>query len=97
MPVNTKVCNYQRDGSMMVHANGLGAPNYFPNSFLGPTPSADGIWHSDSVSGDILRHETCVDNFLQCGEFIRNVFGADARKHLTDNIAEHITCAQEFI
>jgi hypothetical protein len=53
-PVNAKVNNYQRGGSMMVHANGGGAPNYFPNSFLGPTPSADGIWHSDSVSGDIL-------------------------------------------
>ena len=98
MPVNTKVCNYQRDGSMMVHANGGGAPNYFPNNFLGPTPSADDIWHNDSVSGDVLRHETGdVDNFLQCGEFFRNVLGTDARERLTDNIAEHIACAQEFI
>jgi catalase len=54
MPVNAKVNNYQRDRSMMVHANGGGAPNYFPHSFLGPTPRADGIWHSDSVSGDVL-------------------------------------------
>jgi catalase len=54
MPVNVKVNNYQRDRSMMVHANGGGAPNYFPNSFLSPTPSADSIWHSDSVSGGVL-------------------------------------------
>jgi hypothetical protein len=38
-----------------------------------------------------------VDNFLQCGEFFRNVLGADARERLTDNIAEHIACTQEFI
>lgn len=45
----------------------------FPNSFLGPTPSADGIWHSDSVSGDVLHCETGdKDNFLQCGEFFRS-------------------------
>jgi catalase len=50
------------------------------------------------VSGDILRHETGdVDNFSQCGEFFRNVLDADARERLTDNIAEHIACAQEFI
>jgi catalase len=98
MPLNTKVNNYQRDGSMMVHANGGGAPNYFPNSFIGPTPSANGIWHSDSVSGDVLRCETGdEDNFSQCGEFFRNVLDADARERLTDNIAGHISCAQEFI
>ena len=55
MPVNAKVNNYQRDCSMMVHANGGGAPNYFPHSFLGLTPSANSIWHSgDSVLGDVL-------------------------------------------
>jgi hypothetical protein len=54
MPVDAKVNNYQRGGSMMVYANGGGALNNFPNNLLGPMPSADGIWHSDSVSGDIL-------------------------------------------
>jgi catalase len=43
LPVNAEVNSYQRGGSMMVYANGGGAPNYFPNSFLGPTPSAYGI------------------------------------------------------
>jgi catalase len=38
MPVDAKVNNYQSGGSMMVYANGRGAPNYFPNNFLGPMP-----------------------------------------------------------
>ena len=61
--------------------------------------SADGIWHSDSVSGDVLRRETGdEDNFLQCGEFFRSALDADARERLTDNIvAGQIACAQEFI
>lgn len=98
MPVNAKINHYQRDGSMMVHANGGGSPNYFPNSFLGPEPSTDGNWHSDAASGQVMRYETGdEDNFTQCGVFFRDVLDEGARERLTDNIAGHIARAQEFI
>ena len=35
----TKVGNYQRDGPMTVDINQGGAPNYYPNSFMGPVDS----------------------------------------------------------
>jgi catalase len=98
MPVNAKINHYQRDGSMMVHANGGGSPNYFPNSFSGPEPSANGAWHHDTVTGDVMRYETGdEDNFSQCGDFFRNVLDDGARERLTDNIAGHISRAQELI
>lgn len=98
MPVNAKINHYQRDGSMMVHANGAGGPNYFPNSFLGPEPSAAGTWHSDSTTGEVMRYETGYeDNFSQCGDFFRNVLDDGARERLTDNIAGHIARAQDFV
>ena len=51
----------------------------------------------DKVKDITARLKKDVDNFLQGGEFFRNVLGANARERLTDNIAEHIACAQEFI
>jgi catalase len=98
MPANAKINHYQRDGSMMVHANGGSSPNYFPNSFLGPKPHTNGTWHPDSVTGDVMRYETGdEDNFSQCGNFFRNVLDDGGRERLTDNIAGHISRAQEFI
>lgn len=45
-----------------------------------------------------MRYETGdEDNFSQCGEFFRNVLDEEARERLTDNIAKHISRAQEFI
>lgn len=90
---------YQRDGPMQVSDNGAGAPNYFPNSFNGPaTDISRGKWHSDIVSGDVMRYETGdEDNFSQCGVFFREVLDQNAREHLVDNIARHISKAQEFI
>ena len=36
-PYRARVKNMQRDGPMNVSGNQHGAPNYFPNSFSGPT------------------------------------------------------------
>jgi catalase len=99
MPLNAQINNYQRDGPMMTHANGAGAPNYFPNSFMGAKPSPGaGAWHSMPVTGDVVRKETGdEDNFSQCGDFFRNVLDEDARDRLTSNIANHISRAQELV
>ena len=82
----------------MTTANGGGSPNYYPNSFNGPVPSAAGRLHSDSVTGDVVRAETGnEDNFSQCGDFFRQVLDKAGRERLTDNIAGHIAAAPPFV
>lgn len=103
IPVNTPAHSsaskhYQRDGPMQVGDNGAGAPNYFPNSFLGAHPEAKAHWHTYRVSGDVQRIDTGdEDNFSQCRSFFRDVLSADERDRLTDNIAGHMSHAQAFI
>eukprot|EP01038_Epipyxis_sp_PR26KG_P006738 gene6738-9233_t len=97
-PFAAKVKNYQRDGVMAVDGNQGGAPNYFPNSFSGPAPSASAKWHEETATGDVARHETGgEDNFTQCGIFFRKVLKPDERERLTDNIAGNLVNAQDFI
>jgi catalase len=100
------VKNFQRDGVMRVDGNQSGAPNYFPNSFGGPSPAlaAGAAWHAEPVARSaaetVSRYETGGndhDNFTQCGLFYRNVLSAAERERLTDNIAGHLVAAQEFI
>jgi len=94
--------NYQRDGPMQFTSNGGGGPNYFPNSFNGPTPpessAASVSWHQDTVSGQVQRTDTGdEDNYSQCREFYRSVLGQKERERLTDNIAGHLSRAQPSI
>ena len=98
------VANYQRDGVMRVDGNQAGAPNYFPNSFGGPAPDSSAAWHKEPAcphskgSDAVARYETGdEDNFTQCGLFFRNVLTAEERERLTDNIAGHLSQAQDFL
>ena len=76
---------------MQVNGNQNGAPNYFPNSFNGPTPDLKQAWHTEASTGDVSRYETGdEDNFSQCGQFFRNVLDAGAKDRLTDNIAGNL-------
>jgi len=101
IPVNcpfAKVRNFQRDGAMTVDGNQSGAPNYFPNSFNGPTPSDRAVWHADTTRGDVTRYETGnEDNFSQCRDFFTRVLSQAERERLTDNIAGSLVTAQEFL
>ncbi len=54
-PINAKVANYQRDGSM--NLDNAGFPNYFPNTFNGPAPDPDLTPPKLSVRGTVARHE----------------------------------------
>ena len=50
------------------------APNYFPNSFSGPTDNKKFVEHREPIHGDISRYNTADDdNFTQTGNFWRNV------------------------
>ena len=104
--INTTVKHYQRDGPMTVDTNGGGAPNYFPNSFNGPSPvQSDSnsknlpvIATNDVVIGDVKRYETGdEDNFSQCRDFFLKTLDQSARERLTFNIAEHMSNAHPVI
>lgn len=102
IPVNqafdTFIDNYQRDGPMQVGRNGSGGPNYFPNSFRGPKPSADTTWHNDAVSGQVHRTDTGdEDNTSQVRDFYWRTLDEAARERLTENIAGHLCRAHHFI
>lgn len=101
-PMNTKVNHYQRDGPMTVDQNGGGGPNYFPNSFQGPSPpqnqSVPIIGVNDKVTGDVDRYETGdEDNFSQCRDFFLKTLDQGARERLTSNIANHMCNAHPIL
>lgn len=101
IPVNcpfSKVSNMQRDGPQTVNDNQCGAPNYFPNSFSGPTTKTEFNEQPTPVTGNADRYETSDDdNFSQVGVFWRNVLTEDGRAHLIENMSGHMINAVEFI
>jgi len=99
-PYRTSVKNYQRDGPMTVDSNQEGCPNYFPNSFSGPSDDVRKYSESkfQAPSADVARFNSAdEDNFTQCGIFFRDVLNADEQFRLVDNIAAHIQNAQDFL
>lgn len=103
LPVNapkaTVMTSYQRDGAMRFDANGAGGPNYYPNSFGGPTPDPSTAEPPFAVSGLAARqpyaHEN--DDFVQAGALYRDVMTEQDRAHLVGNIAGHLSGAQKRI
>nr|ACO15573.1 Catalase [Caligus clemensi] len=91
-----KACNYQRDGPMCMSNQGKG-PNYYPNSFWGPSGSQDKYGeHTFFASGEAKRHESAhEDNFSQVGEFYRDILNEEQKSNLVDNIASDLIHAQE--
>lgn len=81
--------NYHRDGFMHIDSNGGNSPNYFPNSFNGPTDNDDTYYNE-------LRYEQCgtvdridlkdEENYLQCREYVDSLSEADL-DILTGNLA----------
>lgn len=97
-PFNTRVCNYQRDGPSCIDGNQDDAPNYYPNSFSGPEAQTAKLDSQFSVSGDVARYNTADDdNFTQVGNFWRKVLSPAEQTELVENIASHLSGAQEFI
>jgi catalase len=100
-PYAARVKNYQRDGPQTISLyDQEGAPNYFPNSFSGPTDKETYLEEvkSTPVEGDIGRYRNADDdNFTQAGDFWRKVLNDTERDELAQNIAGHLKDAQEFI
>jgi len=100
IPVNCpyKARNYQRDGPQTFTDNQAGAPNYFPNSFSGPSHNETYLETPIAITGDAKRYDSGnEDNFSQCGLFWNNVLTEQQRQNLIDNISGHLIDAEEFI
>ena len=103
LPVNSpkaaRVNNYQRDGFMRFDANGGGSPNYYPNSFGGPTPEPEAGEPAFEVSGKAARQRYTHpnDDFVQAGDLYRKVMTDEDRDHLIGNIVAHLGNSQKRI
>lgn len=97
-PMRAKVANFQRDGPQCVTDNQTGVPNYFPNSFGGPTDDQKYKIHAQRFSGDVKRYRTDDDdNFTQVRTYWREVLSESDRAALVKNMAGHLKNASDFI
>jgi catalase len=101
LPVNApKACkmqSYQRDGFMRFDDNGGGGPNYWPNSFGGPSPNPGVAPPPIDVSGMATRYAYQLDDvdFVQAGDLYRKVMTNQDRDHLVSNVVSHLKNAQK--
>lgn len=81
--------------------NHAGAPNYFPNSFGGPTECerARKLSPPEHVSGDVYRYSSgeTEDNYGQASVFYNKVLNAEQRSRLVDNISGNLASASPFL
>jgi catalase len=100
LPVNAPkaapAANYQRDGAMNYGTMG-GAPNYYPNTFHGPTPDPAAAEAAFGVSGMAARQPYIHpnDDFVQAGDLYRQAMTDADRTHLIGNIVAHLGNAQK--
>lgn len=103
LPVNapkaSRMNSYQRDGAMRFDQNGGDGPNYWPNSFGGPTPDPSMAPPPIDVAGMAARHAYQLDDvdFVQAGDLYRKVMTETDREHLVNNIVSHLKNAQKRI
>lgn len=100
-PYHVSLKNYQRDGPMNFTDNQAGAPNYFPNSFSGPTEDerVKKLQPAFSLSGDVYRTNPGDndDYFAQAADFYNRVLNTEERKRLISNIVGHLSGASTFL
>jgi catalase len=103
LPVNAPkaapMASYQRDGAMRFDNNGGGGPNYWPNSFGGPTPVPGTAIPPIDVAGAAARHAFVLGDvdFVQAGALYRKVMTDADREHLVGNIVGHLGGAKKAI
>ncbi|MFO7732674.1 MAG: catalase [Candidatus Aminicenantes bacterium] len=89
--------SYQRDGAMRFDGNGGGGPNYWPNSFGGPTPDPGFAFPAVDLTGTAARHAYVLGDvdFVQAGALYGKVMTDKDREHLVANIVGHLKGAQK--
>lgn len=98
-PKNAPETSYQRDGFMRVDKNGGKGPNYWPNSFGGPSPDPAFSEPPLEVMGNADRFPFTHpnDDFVQAGNLYRKVMTDKDRDDLIGNIVAHLGGAQKRI
>ncbi len=97
-PINSQAATYYRDGPMSMELNQEGAPNYFPNSFSGPSQDKTYAEHVTKISGEARRIDSSHDdNYSQVTAFYNDVLKEDEKIRLSDNIAHHSSKAHPYI
>ncbi len=102
LPINAPKAaarNYQRDGAMRSDANGGGGPNYWPNSFGGPSPDPSVALPAVDIAGMAARHAYVLGDvdFVQPAALYRDVMSEQDRTNLVSNIVGHLGGAQKRI
>ena len=100
IPVNapkSPVHHYQRDGYMNMHHEA--DPNYYPNSFNGPTPDAKYAVPPIDVSGMAARHEYRLSDvdYVQAGALYSRAMSDYDRTNLVHNLVVHMKAAAQRI
>ncbi|MEZ0575189.1 catalase [Halodesulfovibrio aestuarii] len=87
-PKNSQQLNHQRDGAMRVDENGLGRPNYWPNSFSTIQPEGKNEEPEIPLHSAASRYEFTHpnDDYVQAGNLYRNVMTMADRDSLITNI-----------
>jgi len=100
LPVNSPkaalAANYQRDGAMN-YGGTDGTPNYYPNSFNGPTPDPAAADPAVNLTGQARRQPYIHpnDDFVQAGDLYRKAMTDSDRANLVGNIVSHLRNAQK--
>jgi catalase len=89
--------SYQRDAAMRTDGNAGGGPNYWPNTFGGPSPDPGVALPPIDISGMAARHVYPLGDvdFVQAGDLYRKVMRKEQRAHLIDNLVTHMRGAQK--
>ncbi len=98
-PKNARENSYQRDGFMRNDPNGGSGPNYWPNSFNGPSPDISLKEPPFEISGFTDRYKFTHpnDDFVQPGNLYRDVMTDQDRENLAGNIIGHLGGSQKRI
>lgn len=98
-PLRGKVNSYYRDGPMCVNGNGGSGPNYYPNSFGGPTDSQNYRIGSHKVNGTIIRtgRNHPNTNFDQPNALVNQILNEEERNDLINNLVGSIRGAKKEV
>ncbi|XP_069688732.1 uncharacterized protein [Periplaneta americana] len=88
-PFSDGVTNYQRDGPMAFYSQGSG-PNYYPNSFNGPTPNPWGALSTFNVSGEVKRYDDSDDDNYSQPAMYWSSLSAEHQDRLVQTIALYL-------
>ncbi|ODM96066.1 Catalase [Orchesella cincta] len=83
------VKNYIRDGFMAAIPNGGGSPNYFPNSFHGPTVNQtvkENVFHVQGIVDRIDPVDDVEDNFRLARLYLYKDLTAEQRRRVASNL-----------